>query len=103
VLEALDFDNLDRAVDLLAQPNKKLRCLWENIEFFSSMGDLDFNQVYEEKSIAVSSGSLAIPVMSKRHAIHTKRLALQAADRSEKWDVDYRDLLLLECGTSRNV
>jgi len=102
-LEVLDFNNLDQAVRHLTEPNKKLRCLWDNVEFFSSMGELDFNQVYEEKSIAVSSDNLAIPVMSKQCVVHTKRLALQAADRSEKWDVDRRDLLGLECESSANV
>jgi hypothetical protein len=103
VLEALDFDNLDQVVEHLVKPSKKLHCRWDNVEFFSSMGALDFNQVYDEKSVAVSSDNLAIPVMSKQHVIYTKRLALQAADRSEKWDVDRRDLVGLECGTSANV
>jgi hypothetical protein len=95
VLEALDFDHLDQVVSHLAQPHKKLRCPWDNVEFFSSMGKMDFNQVYEEKCIAVTNENLAIPVMSKQHVIQAKRLALQAADRSDKWDIDRRDLLVL--------
>jgi len=98
VLEVFDFDNLDQIVRHLSEPNKKIRCLWDNVEFFSSMGELDFSQVYAEKLVAVLSDNLAIPVMSKQHVIHTKRLALQAEDRSEKWDVDRRDLWVLERG-----
>lgn len=83
----------------LSQPREKVTCrdTAGDIEVLSSMDGLDFDEVFQERML-VPAGDLPVPVISKRHLILAKRLALEDPERSDDAALDRKDLDALSEG-----
>lgn len=88
VLNTMGAVKLDEMRKKFIRPGCKV--CWNDVEFFSSMNGLSFENLYSE-SIWCTIGSVQVRVMSKAHLLHAKEIALKATDRSEKWHIDRED------------
>ena len=91
-LSELGADNIEAVREHLLQPRKK--AIWDDVELLTTMEGLEFDELFQDRVLA-SIGDFEVPIMSRRHLIQAKRIALADRDRSASSDVDLQDLRAL--------
>jgi hypothetical protein len=91
-LSELGADNIEAVREHLLQPRKK--ATWDDVELLTTMEGLEFDELFQDRVLA-SIGDFEVPIMSRRHLIQAKRIALADPDRSASSDVDLQDLRAL--------
>ena len=92
VLAPLGAERLDHLVRHLSRSKAKVK--WHDVEFFSSMNGLEFENV-QAAAVQHRVDGVDVPVMSRSHLILAKRMAERARDRDEKAELDRRDIRAL--------